>query len=64
MVQLCINQFLDKMPTREEKYNLLQILREASEGKLFLEREYANCTRMMCEMYEEDGKADEATKII
>lgn len=61
MVQLCINQFLDKMPTRDEKYNLLQTLREASEGKLFLEREYANCTRMMCEMYEEDGRADEAT---
>jgi hypothetical protein len=52
------------MPTREEKYNLLKTLREASEGKLFLEREYANCTRTLCEMLEEDGKADEATKII
>lgn len=52
------------MPNREEKYNLLSTLREASEGKLFLEREYANCTRMLCEMLEQDGKEDEATKII
>lgn len=52
MVQLCINEFLDKMPTREEKYNLLSTLREASDGKMFLEREYANCTRMLCEMLE------------
>lgn len=64
MVQLCMNEFLDKMPTREEKYNLIATLREASDGKLFLEREYANCTRMLCEMLEQDGKAEEATKII
>lgn len=64
MVQLAINSFLDKMPNREEKYKLLETLREASEGKLFLEREYANCTRMLCEMLEEDGKVDEATIII
>lgn len=43
-VQLCINEFLNRMPTREEKYTLLQTLREASDGKMFLEREYANCT--------------------
>ena len=52
------------MPNREEKYNLLNTLREASDGKMFLEREYANCTRQLCEMMEEDGKVDEATKII
>lgn len=52
------------MPTREEKYNLIQTLREASEGKMFLEREYANCTKQYCEMLEEDGKIDDATKTI
>ena len=41
MVQICLNEFFDKLPTREEKYNMLQTLREASDGKLFLEREYA-----------------------
>lgn len=64
MVQLCIQSFVDHMPTREERYNLLTTLREASDGKLFLEKEYANCTRMLCEMHEEDGRVDEATKII
>lgn len=64
MVQLCMNEFLNQMPTREEKYNFLSTLREASDGKLFLEREYANCTRQYCEMLEEDGKVDEATKTI
>lgn len=64
MVQLSIDEFLNKMPTREEKYTLLQTLREVSDGKMFLEREYANTTRWLCEMLEEDGKADEATKII
>lgn len=39
-------------------------MREASDGKLFLEREYSNCTRWYCEMLEEDGKVDEATKTI
>jgi hypothetical protein len=52
------------MPTREEKYNLLNTLREASDGKMFLEREYANCTKWLCEMLEEDGRAEEGTKII
>jgi hypothetical protein len=59
-----MNEFLPAMPSREEKYNLLHTLREASDGKLFLEREYANCTKWLCEMLEEDGKVDEATKTI
>jgi hypothetical protein len=59
-----MEKYLPAMPNREQKYLLLETLRTASEGKLFLEREYANCTRMLCEMLEEDGKVDEATKII
>ena len=43
---------------------MLATLREASDGKMFLEREYANCTKTLCEMHEEDGRVDEATKII
>ena len=64
MVQVSMDDFLSKMPNREEKYHLITTLREASDGKMFLEREYANCTRWLCEMLEEDGKVDEATKII
>ncbi len=59
-----MNEFLAVMPNREEKYNLISTLREASDGKLFLEREYSQCTRWLCDMLEEDGKVDEATKII
>ena len=64
MVLLSMNTFLDSLPTREEKYNLIKTLREASEGKLFLEVEYSKCTTLLCNMLEEDGKAEEATKII
>lgn len=52
MIQLVMNEFLDKMPNRDEKYKLVSTLREASEGKIFLEREYATCTRTLCEMLE------------
>jgi len=31
---------------------------------MYTEREYAQCTTMMIEMMEQDGKIDEATKII
>jgi hypothetical protein len=41
MIALCMNTFLEKLPTREEKFTFLQSLREACEGKMFLEREYA-----------------------
>ena len=55
---------LNRLPTREERYKLLDSLREASEGKMFLEREYAQVTRMNAEMLEADGKHDEATKLV
>jgi 26S proteasome regulatory subunit N5 len=59
-----MTKYLDQMPARDEKFKLIETLREASEGKLFLEREYSQCTRMLCEMLEQDGKVDESTKII
>jgi len=46
---------LDALPSREEKYLMLKMLREASEGKLFLEKEFADCTVWLCRMLEEDG---------
>ena len=64
MVALCMNDFLEKLPTREEKFNFLQSLREACEGKMFLEREYADNTRRYIEMLEQDGKTDEAALAI
>ncbi len=33
------------LPSREEKYKMLDTLKEASEGKMFLEREYSQVAR-------------------
>uniref|UniRef100_A0A7S3JDW6 PCI domain-containing protein n=1 Tax=Euplotes harpa TaxID=151035 RepID=A0A7S3JDW6_9SPIT len=63
MIQLAIT-YIDKMPTREEKFNLIQTLREATDGKIFVEVEYARCTKLFSEMKEEDGQLDEATETI
>ena len=43
---------------------MLDSLREASEGKMFLEREYSQVTRQTAEMLEADGKHDDATKLV
>jgi 26S proteasome regulatory subunit N5 len=64
MVQLVISKFLPVLPSREETFNMLTILRETSDGKMILEKEYAMCTKQLVEMYEADGKIDEACKII
>ena len=64
MVDLCQNKLFDKLPTRTEKYKMLEALREAGEGKMFLEKEYSQATMTLCKYLEEDGKAEEATKII
>jgi len=64
MVDLCQNKLFDKLPTRSDKYKMLEALREASEGKMFLEREYSQATKTLCEYLEQDGKAEEGTKII
>ena len=41
MVALCQNTLFNLLPSRDEKYAMLKTLREASEGKMFLEREYS-----------------------
>lgn len=63
MIQLAYT-FIDKMPNREEKFNLISTLREATDGKIYVEVEYARCTRLYAEMKEEDGHVDEATDTI
>ena len=64
MVALCQHTLFDKLPSRDEKYSMLKTLREASEGKMFLEREYSQVTKLLCEFLEEDGKTEESTNII
>ena len=64
MVQLCMGTFKEAMPSREERHTMLVTMRKATEGKIFLEREYSQSTMELVEMYEADGKIDEAANII
>lgn len=64
MVALCQKDLFSKLPNRAEKYKMLESLREACEGKMFLEREYAQSTMTLCQYLEEDNKAEEGTNII
>jgi len=41
MFTLVMGTFMEKLPNREEKFKMLESLRTASEGKMFLEREYS-----------------------
>lgn len=63
MVQLAMT-YIDKMPNREEKFNLINTLRETTDGKIYVEVEYARVTKQYSEMKEEDGELDEATDTI
>ncbi len=64
MVAQCQTTLFDQLPNRNEKYRMLEAIREACEGKMFLEREYSQATMKLCKYMEEDGKAEEGTKII
>jgi len=64
MIALCQKTLFEKLPNRSEKYKMLEKIREACEGKMFLEREYSQATMTLCKYLEEDGKAEEGTKII
>lgn len=64
MVQLCLNTFFEQLPSREEKYNMIICLKETSDGKLFLEREYSQAVKILCEMYEQDGEGAKAAELI
>lgn len=55
MIDYCISIF-DSMPTREEKYNLMQTVIDVSDGKMYLECQYARTIKRFCAMLEEDGK--------
>jgi len=53
---------VESMPSREERIAMLECLNQASDGKMFLEREYAQIVKAQAIMLEEDGKPEEATK--
>jgi 26S proteasome regulatory subunit N5 len=64
MVQLFLNTFVEALPTREEKYLFVVCLKDVSNGKIYLEREYAKVIKIYCQMLEQDGETQKATDII
>jgi 26S proteasome regulatory subunit N5 len=65
MVKLINETYLPTLQGhRDETFTFLQTIRDVSEGKMTLEREYAVTTKRLVEMLEQDGKIDEACKII
>ena len=64
MVAMLKDKIFESLPSRAEKYKMLEALREATDGKMFLELEYSQVTVKLCEYMEADNKAEEATDII
>ena len=52
MISLCQTDLFDKLPNRGEKYKMLEALREAAAGKMYLEREYSEATVKLCQFLE------------
>lgn len=55
---------IEKMPDRETKLQFVETLRDVTEGKIFLEVQRARLTRTLAEMYENEGKIEEASSIM
>ena len=64
MVQLCLGSFFEALPAREEKYLLIECLREITNGKIYMEREFAQVIMILCRMWEQDGQGKKATNLI
>jgi 26S proteasome regulatory subunit N5 len=56
--------FLEKMPDKATKLELLNTLRTMSAGKIFVELERARMTRMLADMKEKEGNVNEAADVL
>ena len=63
VVQLAMT-YLDEMPDRKTKEELIVVLRAVSAGKIFAEKERAQLTQMLSQMKEADGNLAEACDIL
>lgn len=57
-------EYLESTPDRKTKLELVQTITEVTEGKFYVEAEFARCKRINAEMVEADGDAEAASKII
>ncbi|KAI9292858.1 hypothetical protein K502DRAFT_343605 [Neoconidiobolus thromboides FSU 785] len=60
----CAMTYLDNTPDMETKLALIATLRTVTEGKIFVEVERANLTRMLAKIKEEEGNLVEASNIL
>ncbi|KAJ3373347.1 26S proteasome non-ATPase regulatory subunit 12 [Allomyces arbusculus] len=63
MVQEAVT-FVDSMPSKETKLELIETLRTVTEGKIYVEVERARLTRILAKMKEEEGDMASAADIL
>ena len=56
--------YVDKMPDKTVKLELIDTLRTVTEGKIYVEVERARLTRMLAKIKEDEGKINEAADIL
>jgi len=56
--------FIEQMPNKEEKMRLIDTLRTATEGKIYVENERARISKILAEIKEKDGDIASAAKIL
>lgn len=56
--------FIDRMPNKEQKMRLIDTLRTATEGKIYVENERARISKILAEIKEADGDITSAAKIL
>jgi 26S proteasome regulatory subunit N5 len=57
-------EFVEQTPGKETKLELIETLREVSQGKIFVELERARLTMTLANMKEAEGKGSEAADIL
>jgi len=56
--------YIDQLPTKELKYELIDTLRSVTEGKIYVEVERARLTHRLAQMKEAEGNIVEAANIL
>jgi len=56
--------YLDKLPTKQLQYDIIEALRGVTEGKIYVEVERARLTQRLAKMKEDEGKIKEAAEIL
>eukprot|EP01054_Gregarina_sp_Poly1_P010533 Gregarina_sp_Poly_1__10532@NODE_776_length_6341_cov_153_345075_g570_i0_p3_GENE_NODE_776_length_6341_cov_153_345075_g570_i0NODE_776_length_6341_cov_153_345075_g570_i0_p3_ORF_typecomplete_len491_score71_81PCI/PF01399_27/1_4e03PCI/PF01399_27/3_7e17TPR_19/PF14559_6/33TPR_19/PF14559_6/1_1TPR_19/PF14559_6/4_4e02FeoC/PF09012_10/4_7e03FeoC/PF09012_10/1_5e03FeoC/PF09012_10/0_25RPN5_C/PF18098_1/5_9e03RPN5_C/PF18098_1/0_071YfiO/PF13525_6/0_17YfiO/PF13525_6/1_8e03TPR_18/PF13512_6/0_11TPR_18/PF13512_6/6_6e03 len=57
-------KWIDKMPTKEETINLIELLRVITDGKIFVEVERARVMLRLSKMKEEEGDIETASNLL